>query len=329
MNENMILLLSLVVGFSVSAVLFFLVRGRLRRTTWPKRASAIAGLFFLSIFIGSPVAFLLCRNFGLQVDPLVPHTASEEHKNQLGLYRDASQYDDGIAFGLAQAAALTYKDESEVRRKLVGLGFLESQVYYLSKESNVGVVIVDEETMVIAFRGTDDLQDWRTNFNIVPDPSAAWVHSGFKQALDTLWEDLISIVHRESKQRGIFITGHSLGGAIATLAAVRLESNGSHVTGLYTFGQPPVGGERFAERAKDLRYRYFRFINHVDMVADTLSGTLHTGEARYFNVFGELYAGKPLCQSLYDSAAAPGIEAGAEWLAHGVERYVELLNARR
>jgi triacylglycerol lipase len=199
----------------------------------------------------------------------------------------------------------------------------------LSKESNVGVVIVDEETMVIAFRGTDDLQDWRTNFNIVPDPSAAWVHSGFKQALDTLWEDLISIVQRESKQRSIFLTGHSLGGAIATLAAVRLESNGSHVTGLYTFGQPPVGGERFAERAKDLRPRYFRFINHVDMVADTISGSVHTGEVRYFNVLGELYAREPLCQSLYDSAAAPGIEAGAEWKAHGIERYVELLIARR
>ncbi len=108
-----------------------------------------------------------------------------------------------------------------------------------------------------------------------------------------------------------------------------MESRGIRVTGLYTFGQPPVGGKRFAELAEDLRSRYFRLINHVDMVADLPSGAQHVGEVRYFNVLGQLYDQQPFCQSLYDSAAAPGIEAGAEWLAHGREKYVKLLKARQ
>ena len=202
-------------------------------------------------------------------------------------------------------------------------------IIQIPKKNNVAVVILDSDTIVIAFRGTEtnDLGDWRTNFQIRQD-SKLGVHSGFKNALDTLWKDIKSKIDGEANQRAIFLTGHSLGGALATLAAVRLKVEGIRVAGLYTFGQPPVGGKRFSEIAGNLRSRYFRFINHVDMVADIPTPAAHFGKVRYFSVLGHLYDHEPFCQSLYDRFAAPEKEAGAEWLSHGKERYVEQLESR-
>jgi triacylglycerol lipase len=329
MTENQITLSSFSVGFVIGIATFLLIRGWLRRTTWIKTIAAMFGLWCLVLAISGFLSFFLCRNFGIQTPRIAPFTAAGKHRNPLGIYDGANDYDDGIALGLAKASAIAYKNEGKVRSELGALGYLNSQIHYIARNSNIGVVVVDERIIVIAFRGTDDLKDWLSNFNILPNPSAEWVHTGFKQALDSLWGEVRSIIRLHSKPREIFLTGHSLGGAIATLAAVRLENEGVHVAGLYTFGQPPVGGEKFANIVKKQGFRYYRFINHVDMVADIPAIALHMGEERYFDCLGRLYDRKPFCESLYDRIMAPGIEAGSEWKTHGINRYVELLQSRK
>ena len=43
------------------------------------------------------------------------------------------------------------------------------------------------------------------------------------------------------------MTGHSLGGALAVMAAAHLHNKYSLVENLYTLGQPRVGNDKFAE----------------------------------------------------------------------------------
>jgi triacylglycerol lipase len=115
----------------------------------------------------------------------------------------------------------------------------------------------------VVFRGTEPLSwdDIKSDLKIrrtkVP---TGFVHRGFKDALDKVWEDianwLVSI-----KQPNVFFCGHSLGGALATLAASRWNTTTTH---LYTFGSPRVGGEKFV-KSFNTNYRY-RFRNNNDIV---------------------------------------------------------------
>jgi hypothetical protein len=67
----------------------------------------------------------------------------------------------------------------------------------------------------------------------------------------------------------VWITGHSLGGALATMAAARLVGEGvlrpEQIGGIYTFGQPRVGDAHFAQ-AYALGARHFRVVHDNDVV---------------------------------------------------------------
>ena len=61
-----------------------------------------------------------------------------------------------------------------------------------------------------------------------------------------------------------------MGGALATIAAGFLADNGfwGHILGIHTFGAPKVGGSEFATAfINSFQGRYFRFVNHSDIVA--------------------------------------------------------------
>ncbi len=89
------------------------------------------------------------------------------------------------------------------------------------------------------------------------------VHCGFHAALEQIWaaalQPCLTRLKAANPARTIWLTGHSLGGALATLAAARLAD----VTGLYTFGSPLVGDRQFAERCPD---RAYRVVNNNDIV---------------------------------------------------------------
>ncbi|MGY4533729.1 triacylglycerol lipase [Pseudomonas sp. TE3786] len=101
--------------------------------------------------------------------------------------------------------------------------------------------------VVLAFRGTDILQDWLTDGNcgVQQGPSAWLVHAGFNETFKSFREDLDRYM-RGRKPSIIHCVGHSLGGALATLAADHLSQAGVGGVKLYTFGSPRVGVAGFA-----------------------------------------------------------------------------------
>src|SRR5262249_28042845 len=89
------------------------------------------------------------------------------------------------------------------------------------------------------------------------------VHEGFRDALDVVWPDLEARLAKISPGRQVWFSGHSLGAALATLAADRYVNT----RGVCTFGSPRVGDPAFA-KAFDTRLagRSLRFVNDNDVV---------------------------------------------------------------
>ena len=96
----------------------------------------------------------------------------------------------------------------------------------------------------------------------------------------------------------LWITGHSLGGALAVLAAARLaldidKSIYKSINGLYTFGQPRVGNRVFVKALdEEIKPRYFRFVNDNDIVPrvpDRLNQYQEGGSIRFFDAQGNLH----------------------------------------
>jgi len=121
---------------------------------------------------------------------------------------------------------------------------------------------------VLVFRGTEpeQLRDWRAdaNLNKLSMQEGGCVHEGFSRALDQVWNPTEKWLSTAGAKK-LWITGHSLGGALALLAGARLNGIEANVC---TYGQPRVGDQLFAMQAeKKLGSRYCRFVHNRDIVA--------------------------------------------------------------
>ena len=82
------------------------------------------------------------------------------------------------------------------------------------------------------------------------------MHQGFWQTLDQAWEQVLSQVRPELAKGGqLWVTGHSLGGALAVLAAARLSGESMAPSAVYTFGAPRVGDSDFGRAYPAPLYR--------------------------------------------------------------------------
>ena len=159
-------------------------------------------------------------------------------------------------------------DIPTIEEKLKALDDKFLKVEGFNNKSSQGIIIQHEDYVVAAFRGTDELVDWLDNVKAfsVKGPLGN-VHSGFYNALLDIWREAgmwerIQILRDrgvdtsrtdtpvwlnglKKPKRPLWLTGHSLGGAMATLAAAWLAERKIPFNGAYTFGQPRCGDENF------------------------------------------------------------------------------------
>lgn len=145
---------------------------------------------------------------------------------------------------------------------------------------------------IVTFRGTQP-DDWNDLFNIVRFVPRAWdvghVHQGFADALDVVWNPLETALN-QLQDRPVWFTGHSLGGALASLAAVR---RGVHAAGVYTFGSPRVGNGVFAGHFDSaLRGRSIRYVNDHDAVTHVPTEPFAFPHGRYAHVSDQRWINK-------------------------------------
>ena len=203
------------------------------------------------------------------------------------LYEDAYG-DPRNAAALANACQITYFEPvsgAETFKSDLGL----DNAKLISVDNTQAYVADNDQHLVVAFRGSQDptsldgIKDWLlTNaYNLLVPPAgplatefaAAGVecrwHAGFVSAITEVWDQLHAEVdaRQKAKERCLWVTGHSLGGALALMGAWLLKRKFFNVHQVYTFGAPMVGNKAVAEAFdREFPGKIFRYVNTPDPV---------------------------------------------------------------
>jgi triacylglycerol lipase len=210
-----------------------------------------------------------------------------------GLPTLRAAYSDRTAALMAYLARFAYDARVEIKgvapapSELAALGFTSFEVFENGFTDGFAYIAESPLLAVLAFRGTQSKANWKTNFHAFlthppgTDPKLR-VHEGFYNAFNKL---AVDGVQRKMKALiaspaniPIFITGHSLGGALAQIATAVFGSD--KIAACYTFGSPRVGNVYFDLWVKPPSYRV---INDADIVPQVPLPIIyhHSGDPRY------------------------------------------------
>jgi triacylglycerol lipase len=230
------------------------------------------------------------------------------------------------AWWLAEASLLVYDEERYVQQELRKAGFQALKLF--TGRSTQCIVASNDEFVIVTFRGTQVYRpDLKADFGgiladmladidlrLVESHQGGSVHRGFQHALDEIWQDqaneqglasyLNQIQHAGGRHRPLWLTGHSLGAALATLTAARY----GNVQGVYTFGSPRVGDGAFTAAYQIPTYRFVHHndvVTHVPLLGPYATLRLppkglcrHVGGLRYIDGEGHIRDKPPVASSL-------------------------------
>jgi len=224
-------------------------------------------------------------------------------------------YSDRMAWIMAYMAKLAYIKFEENDLELKRLEYsLQSGWFNLIKTFNKNgtqaFLAKNDEFSVLSFRGTqpDRWEDIRTDIKVLKERTIdGKVHAGFKEAYDDLRDEILEEFRANLGEMPLYITGHSLGAALATVATQELgEEFNDQIAACYTFGSPRVGDGKYE---KSIKAPFYRIVNTTDIVTlvPYFFGTfVHVGDPRYLSrrkVDGvyQLYRGIPFLRRTVES----------------------------
>lgn len=217
------------------------------------------------------------------------------------------------AWWLAEASTLVYAEPDFVRDVFTSKAKM-TEVKYFDRKGTQCFVAANDDFAVVAFRGTEtSLRRSAPNFRdvfidlvtdvdiiLVDSGQGGRVHGGFKRGVDAVWfdadgdEGLSSYLKRlnaDGRARKVWFTGHSLGAALAVLAAARFDD----VQGLYTYGCPRACDEAFAgvfrqNFSEKFKTEHYRFVNDKDIVTTVPPQVFyrHVGSLKYIDGGGAI-----------------------------------------
>ena len=217
--------------------------------------------------------------------------------------RLGNAYDAEKAYLLSVVAGWAYADGQTLADKIQHYGFEAGAYVQQFSVVNDAMLVVaraylvrsqDGRAGILAFRGTEPVNaiNWLTNAHTEARPfyGRGMVHHGFHANVEALWSYIEAALRDAEAGRPapgndaatpprpleglehLYVTGHSLGGAMAVLAAAKifcddkLASLGPLVRGVYTFGQPQVGDEEFVSSCPELGALVYRHEYRHDVV---------------------------------------------------------------
>lgn len=181
---------------------------------------------------------------------------------------------------LAEVSKESYNDRNEI--DLSHLGF--TLVDFVEGHEDIQAVIMErDDLIVVGFRGTDSIEDVARDLSAFlsrfkPDRFRLFkrprVHLGFldgyMEVRDTIRNRVLEL--NAIKERKIYMTGHSMGGALATLMAYDLNKIAKVPAGVYSYGSPRVGNNYFTKIFGKFVKDSFRIVNDEDPVCSVPFG---------------------------------------------------------
>lgn len=236
---------------------------------------------------------------------------------------------------LAQASAWAYANLATQIIRMQEVGFTATDAHEFVVENSAlflnthAAWLFDEQhkVAILSFRGTEfgtgHYMDLLTDIAIDPvaykEDSQLQVHSGFYYNLQAVWSSIVAYAQsRLPHIDRLYITGHSLGGALAALAAAEIFWDAAPDTlplqslyaGLYTFGQPMLGNALFAARCEQLLGQStYRHVHRKDLVPQLPPRT--TGQFQHFGQEYRVGSDKRWCLSSYQSGQVKTISLSA------------------
>ena len=128
----------------------------------------------------------------------------------------------------------------------------ENKLYEIRSDEFSYHVMQDMGVTILIFRGTNNTKNILTDIDMRPTEDAELgviLHRGFRDASLWILED---IKEKYKLEKTVYLTGHSLGGAVAQIIGLWLDNDGYNVQ-IYTFGSPKVSTTFFGNRP--LHYR--------------------------------------------------------------------------
>lgn len=206
---------------------------------------------------------------------------------------DAAGYSRANALWLMELSRLVYRHDAKegsptpepTLDSFLGKANFTKCDFFLDDPTDTQAMLVKsngaQTFAVLVFRGTEqtpkdafiDIETGRLPLDEnIPD-----VHDGFQIALNSVWDDIETEL--ATLRCPVFYTGHSLGAALATLAAAKQAPKA-----VYTFGSPRVGNQRFVDSLKGIPF--YRVVDDLDVVTTmppaqiefVKTGFVHVGE---------------------------------------------------
>jgi hypothetical protein len=183
------------------------------------------------------------------------------------------------------------------------------------------IMMSNDRYMILVFRGTQTIfsplpLDWMTNAAFAGAPlPAPWadagvhIHGGWLSAADKVYPEVLDLIqeHRGSESKPLWIAGHSLGGSLSLITALRLQTTGDYpVQGIHTYGAPPTGALFWYKsyNAHGLQNRTQRWVNNDDIVPQLpLAGFSAVGLKNFIDAAGNITLNAPTSSPTFPSVA--------------------------
>jgi len=209
----------------------------------------------------------------------------------------AITYNNNLGFKGTYLSAITYCPENSVK---------DWNCYWCDRVDNFNIIqtfwdsltstfcyfgSLDSCNYVLAFEGSQDTKDAKIDFNyskLVPYKKypTAKVHSGFWTAYTSIRTEIYSLIKGQECLDSINVVGHSLGGALATIASLDLvEELGVKGVSMITLGAPRVGNIEYAQLYDSRVDEYYRLTHARDPIVHLpyrLMGFSHIGHEIYY-----------------------------------------------
>lgn len=140
----------------------------------------------------------------------------------------------------------------------------------------LGFIATSGDAIYVVFRGTETISEWLSNvtypqerFNFVEESGRT--HQGFTNVYQSIRQDMLATVralNNSGTYNSLYVVGHSLGGAIAVMAAFELQNSFPLEPVMYNFGAPRVGDQDFRDSYMASVRTSWRIVNTNDVVPD-------------------------------------------------------------